>query len=528
MHSTTSLVLAAIRRLQRQQHLVNPGDTLVVAVSGGQDSLCLLHSMALLRGRLGINLHVAHVDHMLRGAASEADAEFVRSTAEGLGLPCTVVKGDVPRYRRQHRLSEEVAARYVRYQLLARIVVQVGGTAVALAHTADDSVETVLINFIRGTGPRGLAGMAPIQVLETHRLGPLYPPPSPQLAMLPGQVRLIRPLLRLARTTTAAYCAENGLVPRTDVSNLSIAYLRNRVRLHLLPVLETYNPGFRGTILRVSEVFRDEAEIVETSVRQVLPSVVREEDGTVVFSLASWQRLATGLQRHLLRWAVERLTGSVEALVVGQVEEMRRFLAEAPPFRQMGLRGNLCLTKEPKSFRLSVQVARPTPPRLPGEIAVQVPGRTRLDGLGWVQAEVLSGPEALDTARASFTRKEPFEAWLDADKVSFPLHARTRRPGDRFIPLGLGKPKKLQDFMVDERVPEFERDSIPLIVSPGGIVWVVGLRIDDRFKVDQNSRRLMHLTFFPSQAEAALVTYRRRTTSIQSTHGDGRGAVQEV
>lgn len=528
MPSTTQQVLTAIRRLEREQRLVAPGDTLVLAVSGGQDSLCLLHAMALLQGRLGIRLHVAHVDHMLRGAASEADAEFVRSTAQGLGLPCTVVKGDVPRYRRQHRLSEEVAARYVRYQLLARILLQVGGTAVALAHTADDSVETVLINFLRGTGPRGLAGMAPVQVLETHRLGPLYPPPSSRLAMLPGQVRLVRPLLRVARTTTADYCAENGLVPRTDVSNLSVAYLRNRVRLHLLPVLETYNPGFRATILRVSEVFRDEAEIVECSVRQVVPNVAREEAGAVVFSLPGWERLDAGLQRHLLRWAVERLTGGAEALGVGQVEEMRRFLAEAPPWRQMDLPGKLCLTKEQESFRLSVQLIRPSPPRLPREIAVEVPGRTRLDGLGWVQTEVLSGAGALDAARASFGRKEPFEAWLDADKVTLPLFARTRRPGDRFVPLGLRKPKKLQDFMVDEGVPEFERDSIPLIVSPDGIVWVVGLRIDDRYRVDENSRRLLHISFSPSRTALALTAYRRRARSTESGRGDGRGALREV
>ena len=224
------------------------GKRLVVAVSGGPDSLAMLYALHHLQGALCLTLHVAHLDHELRGEDSAADAEFVAQTCAKLGVDCTVEAADVPAFQREHRMSLEEAAREVRYRFLAHVAEREGAHAIALGHTSDDQVETVLMNFIRGSGLRGLRGMLPTSRRRIDE----------------SDVTISRPLLNLSKQDTIAYCEALDLNPRFDESNRSIEMTRNRIRLELLPLLQELNPAFGDAVLRLSKNAGDALAVVGT------------------------------------------------------------------------------------------------------------------------------------------------------------------------------------------------------------------------------------------------------------------------
>ena len=290
----------AVSRLERHvSRALQAGDVtqhsaLIVAVSGGPDSLALLHALCRLKSGLGLELHGAHLDHALRGEESADDARFVAETFRLLGLAHTSERADVRAFQKRHRLSLEEAARRVRYDFLARVAREQGAGAVALGHTSDDQAETVLMNIIRGSGLAGLRGM---ETAARHTIG--------------GQdILLLRPLLHSTRKDTLDYCSALGLRPRVDRTNLSTALRRNRVRLELLPALEQYNPAVRDALIRLSRSAAQEVAHLDGMVDGVWQRAVRQSDGYVAVSKDAALRLDPALRAHLLRQAV-RLVGAI-------------------------------------------------------------------------------------------------------------------------------------------------------------------------------------------------------------------------
>ena len=248
--SGNSVVLSVHARVRTAlERSGTAGRSLVVAVSGGPDSLALLHALVAVRDRLNLRLHGAHLDHGLRGAASASDAEFAGRTFRRLGVPCTVERADVGAFRTAHRVSLEVAAREVRYAFLARVASGQRAEAVVLGHTADDQVETVLMHLVRGSGLTGLRGMEAVSRREIAGV----------------ETTLLRPLLSMSREETVEYCRASGLRPRLDESNLSGEMTRNRIRSDLLPLLETFNPAIRDAIIRLSRTAGRDLELLESA-----------------------------------------------------------------------------------------------------------------------------------------------------------------------------------------------------------------------------------------------------------------------
>lgn len=308
MHSQDKRLLEAVLAFIRQHDLVPAGTTLVVGVSGGPDSVCLLHLLAQLHGALESSLHVAHLNHMLRGAESDDDAEYVTKVANGLGLDVTVERREVRSYRARHHLSLEDAARRLRYQFLADVADRLGTDVVAVGHTADDQVETILMRLVRGAGAKGLQGMQPVTAWPS--LGP-------------SSLRVIRPLLMVSRKETEAYCRRHGLEPRVDSSNLLPHQLRNRIRHELLPLLRSYNPRIHEALLRTADALSGEQSFVEEHVSRVWCEVVVETEGAFLVDKKRFVMLHPALQRHLLREVVERLLGSLEDVEWKHIERMR-------------------------------------------------------------------------------------------------------------------------------------------------------------------------------------------------------------
>lgn len=409
--------------------MVLPGETVLVAVSGGPDSTALVHALHLLAPELECHLHLFHMDHALRGEESTGDAAYVLELATTLGVPVTIVRleeGALP------GPGLQAAARDLRYRELARVASRVGANRIALGHNLDDQAETVLMRFLRGTGSTGLSGIAPVR-------GPY-----------------VRPILSVSRLDIEAYCREQGLLPRLDSSNLKTVYLRNRVRLELMPLLEKdYNPNLRATLSRMSELFREESCLL---------------DSLAEAALARWGGLTTRSLRAeppALARRMVRLAAGTE-LDYQAVEQVLSLPSEGT--QEVHLAGGLRAVAEYGHIRFERSWAG-SPDQL--FVPLQVPGETVIANLGLL----------FSVSAAPVAPRETSKEWVafDMARLQGPLAVRFRQPGDRLYPVGMEGSRKLQDIFVDAKIPARQRDRIPLLVAGKDVLWAIGLRLDRRF-----------------------------------------------
>jgi len=499
----------------RRYNLIPPEELVVVGVSGGADSVCLLHILSKCRKKLGVKLHIAHFNHMLRGTESEADAEYVCNLADSLGIPITVDKGDVAAYRIERKCSTEEAARELRYAFLWRVAKEAGANRIAIGHTRDDHVETILMHILRGTGINGLCGLAPCSPMAYARQEMSLSTETPGVARQQrSNLPVIRPLLGITREETAIYCRENQLAPCVDYSNLSPFPFRNRVRLQLLPLLRQYNPSLDQALLRLSDIAREDIAFIEQQASELWAEVARQGNNAIYLSKKHLGSLPIALQRQLLIAAMTKFTGDARDIEATHIEAARSLLSK-PVSKRISLpRGIICqggydeiVIASPHSSILgeaSQPQFPPCPfPPLPGEVPLEVPGETVFPG--WkVTACIVREPA--DSASSQYdpdtneeTGKCNIVADFDLQKTGIKLFIRQRRPGDRFQPLGLNMPKKLYEFMVDAKIPRSWRSHIPIVCSPRQIVWVVGWRTDDRVKVTEASKEILRLEFVKSE-----------------------------
>ncbi len=488
-------VLDRVRKTIIEHSLVTPGDRVVVGVSGGPDSLALLHALNQLRDELKISLHAAHLNHKLRGAASEADAEFVDQIARAWHLPATVQARNVRALAQEQRLSLEEAARKARYTFLAEVAEQVGAPKVAVAHNADDQVETILMHFLRGAGIAGLRGMpydCRLMIEDLRFEEPIQNPQSPI-----SNLHLVRPLLDVPRSAVLSYCSERALTPRQDASNLDTTFFRNRLRHEVLPYLEALNPNLRRVLLHTSRLLADDYALVQGETRKAYAQVAREENGAIVFALAPWRSLPVALQRGTLRAAVQHLRHSLRDIDWVHVEDARRVALEKATGAQATLPGGLVLTvgyDELAIRRASQLELLPALPLLSVDrLPLAVPGETNLPASAW----------SVETELMDHTGDTPdrWTAFLDADRVGSALLMRKRRPGDRFQPAGMrGQSKSLHEFMIDAKIPRAARDRLPILVSDDHVLWVCGYRVDERARPTPGTRRFLRVVFREKEA----------------------------
>ena len=508
--------------------LIPRKEIVVVGVSGGADSVCLLHVLAEWRRTLGIRLHIAHLNHQLRGAESEADAEYVSNLAGSLGIPRTVESQDVAAYRTERNCSIEEAARELRYAFFAGVARKVGAHRIAVGHNRDDQVETILMHILRGTGVTGLSGLAPCSPLAYDSLGMSLPASSPSL---PGSSRslrakrsnllVVRPLLDITREETASYCQKHQLDPRIDSSNLSPSFFRNRLRLHLLPLLRQYNPNIDQALLRLADIAKEDDAFIEQQASGLWDQVARQENDAISLDKKRMAALPIALQRHLLRTAVTKLVGDARDIEASHIEAARGLLNKEPSKRISLPHGLICqggydelaitrhrsVTATPLSVIASEAWQSQLPPcpfpPLPDEFHLKVPGKRAFSGWN-VMASIVRGQVTFLSSRHTMSTRERTQqsnlvAHFDLEKTGMNLCVRKRRPGDRFQPLGMNMPKKLHEFMVDAKIPRSWRGRIPIVCTPQQIIWVVGWRIDDRVKLAEASKEILRLEFIKSE-----------------------------
>jgi tRNA(Ile)-lysidine synthase len=444
--------------------LTPKGLSILVAVSGGPDSLCLLDVLARQAVRRNWRLGVACLDHGLR-PESRAEARRVHAEAEKRGLPFYSARLDVKARARRRKLSIEAAAREARYGWLTKTARQQGFDAIATGHTADDQAETVLLRLLRGAGSTGLAAM---------RVDGVVPGSRPPL-------RLLRPLLTTTRAEVEAYIATRKLNPSHDASNADPAYTRNRVRRELLPVLEAYNPNIRRSLARLAEVSAGEADALDEYAERLWAALAaRPTPHGLVFDREAWSGLSRAARRLVLRRAARALLDEDVEIGFDALEAAVAGLEARGSGRQFELGGGVTVTVEPKTLRLS----RMDPPgaAAPGRLSLR---RVNVD-LTTVRANPDSGTAYVDLDVLAERLGHPARA---AD-----LEVRVPRRGDRFQPLGLnGRSQLLSDFLSNARVPRARRVSVPLVLCAGEILWVVGHRPAHWARVTEKTLAIGHL-----------------------------------
>jgi tRNA(Ile)-lysidine synthase len=459
----------------RRHTLFTKADRLLVAVSGGPDSLCLLD---VLR-RMGYEILAAHLDHQLR-PESGAEAGRVAQICRRLEVPVILAARDASTLAEGGRSLEE-AARLVRYRFLAQVARDEGIRIIVTGHTADDQAETVLMHFLRGAGPAGLRGMKP-----ATRLGEWV-----GVAMGDG-LTLARPLLPITRQSTRAYCSQIGLDPIQDASNLDPAFTRNRLRLELLPELRTFNPQIDSNLVRIADIMSAVEALVERLVDARWPEVVAgRSEGGVHIKAGPFGKLEVALQRALLRRCLKRTNPDMRDVSYELLEGGRRFILRGGAGERHTLRAGLELLAIPGGVVLRREdqpLAWPGFPQLTasGPIPLSVPGHVAL-GRGW---RLTSRREMLGTAGwahliSSLGRRS---VALDGGSARGDMYLRAPLPGDRFRPFGMRGSVKVAKFLMDHKIPRGARGRWPLLLCGDNILWVVGLRMAEAGRLDKASQ----------------------------------------
>jgi len=465
-------IIEKVRFALEKHRMVKEGNRVIVAVSGGPDSIALLDILFRLCDEFGITLHVAHLNHMFRGKDAEEDLIFVRNTAERYGLPVEVESFDVPAYIKKTGLSAQVAARIVRYNFLEQVAKKVDAQRVALGHHADDQAETVLINFLRGTGPAGLKGIPPVR-------DGFY----------------IRPLIMLRRREIEEYCRERRLETRLDASNLKPVYLRNKVRMELIPYLETnYNAQLVPALTRLADICREENEFMDLVAEDAYREVSLPEGPGI--DLKCFDKLPAALKRRVVRKVYAQIKRDGDELPFEHVHRVVEFAREGKVENILNLPGQVYIVKTYNRL-----IFKPQPVKYSSNTPyycyrLEVPGETYIPELGLT---IVSRIYNIENKPFCWDEISPGEALLDSDMLPKPLFARQRRPGDRFSPLGLSGTMKLKKFFINCKIPREKRDRIPLVASNGDIVWVGGMRPSEKWKVTSRTRRVLHLRILGSQ-----------------------------
>jgi len=462
-----------------QYGMLKPGDAVLVGVSGGPDSVALLYVLVRLAERWSFSIGVAHLNHGLRGDASDGDAQFVAELADTLHLPCHSARREVAAYRRIRKLSPEEAARNARYEFFEDTAVRHGYNKIALGHHADDSAELVLMYLLRGSGSAGITGIPPVR-----------------------DGRYVRPMSKVSRKQLIAFLEKNGIGYRIDASNADLRFTRNRIRHRLIPVLRhDYNPRISQTLNRLADILRAEEKWLEPIIREMYERCrLKESEDHVVLSVPELEKIGLAPRRRIIRMAILGVKGDLRRIGLTHIDRLAvEIIEDASPrtrtihlpdqIRVYRVEAELCIARE--SLPLRRMPLSPSPPafnyQVPAAPNPQKPIELRIVEIdGRLRFSVVSANSAEDWGKAC-----PAIAFFDMATIRFPLTVRNFKPGDRFTPLGCPGTQKLKAFFINNKIPVALRRRCPILLSEGKIIWVVGHRIAEDTKVTVSSKNLL-------------------------------------
>jgi len=467
-------VLRVVEHTLRTHSMIQFGDAVLVGVSGGPDSVALVHILRTVALKYGLKLAMAHLNHGLRQNASDSDQTFVTALAEKFQMPLHVEKQDVRHYQKSRHLSVEEAARQVRYRFYHRSASKYGYDKIALGHHADDNAEQVLMAMLRGSGPLGLAGIPPVR--SDH---------------------IIRPLINLRRRELLDYLAAHNLDYVEDSTNRDLRFLRNKIRSRLIPELQAkYNPKCVESLNRMAIILTAEEKWIDDHILPIFKeAVVLDKAGRLGLSLNRLKNEPIAAQRRLIRKALLQVKGNLRRITFAHTEAVLKLVQQGTAGDRLDLPGNMCARRD--QDRLLISKAQQKPFRTADrhlvstvpEYAYQLPGAGEI--LIQEAGLRIRFNEIPIEHVSDWQQTEGQIAYMDRDKLSFPLVIRNFRPGDRFSPLGIQGRQKLKKYFIDHKISRTERMKCPLVLSRNKIIWVAGHRLDNAVKIDLQTRRVL-------------------------------------
>lgn len=476
-----------VRRSLRSSLAVEAGDAVVCAVSGGPDSMALLHVLARLSDEFGYRLVAAHVHHGFRPAESDAEARTVEAFAAKLGVPFRMARVDAPGFARAKGMNAQAAARELRYRFLRETAAVCGAKAIALAHHLDDQAETVLMNLLSGAGVTGLAGMAPVRS--------------------ENGIKLVRPLLRIRKKEILDYVLEWNIPHHADASNESRSYLRNRIRLDIMPLLAKEQPKLPEALGRLAEIAGEEDRFLDALAQSRLRELARTEDGRTCLGRTAFLAEPVALQRRMIKLILNYLAGDPRFSDYTAIESIRTAIERgSPPSLSMDVGRGIRFVRR---YDRIVWEKAPTDggkmPAIPFAYEFDPgDGELVIPGVGVIRAELV-GPFA-GFAGAGGGRPAGLPAdWtgrhaaaFDADALALPLTVRSRRDGDRLQPFGMAGSKKVKKLLMDLKIDPDRRDAVPVVADAAGrLLWLAGVRRSRHAPVDGGTKRVLVLRFEP-------------------------------
>ncbi|TAL26609.1 MAG: tRNA lysidine(34) synthetase TilS [Nitrospirae bacterium] len=439
--------------------MLHERDRVLVGLSGGPDSVCLLHLLNRLKEEYKLDIRALYIDHGLRPDETPSEIEFCKGLCEKLGIPFITKSIDVKGYAAESGINKQEAARELRYKIFEDIALEIGANKIALAHNADDQAETFFMRILRGSGTKGLAGIPPVRG------------------------KIIRPLIEVERSEIEEFLDESSQDYAIDSSNLRKDYFRNWLRLSVMPEFKKQNPDLIRTTSRVIEIVREEDNYLELIVTKTLMKLIpKKTDKRIDLFLVPLENMDKVILRRVLRRAIDAVKG-LKGIGFVHIEDIIALVKKGTSGDRIYL---------PKGIRVikgySTLILTSEQPSKLGTYSLDVPGEVILK-----EAGVLMKADFLGDQLSSVSDQKKEKLLLNADKIKTPLTVRGRKAGDFFYPAGFGKRKKLQDYFVDEKIPRDERDSIPIVLSGDDIVWVGEYRQDERFKVTAETKKIIML-----------------------------------
>ena len=466
-----SLIIGKTQHTIDKFHLLEKGDKVLIAFSGGPDSTALLCLLDELKGKYGISLYAGHVNHMLRGNESLEDEREAKKRCEELRIPCSVIRKDVKKFKKRGESLEE-AARRIRYEALEKIAKTFGANKIATGHNQDDQVETILLRIIRGTGEDGLRGIPPVRSLSSG-------------------LKIIRPLIEIERKEIGGYLKLKKIKPQIDSSNWNVNFSRNRIRHDLIPYLEKYNPRIKDSLFRIARISEENSEYIRQNTRKILKRISANLQGCIKIDLNKLLAYPRILRSHILREAIRGFTEEFKNLNYSNLEEIEKIINSKRANLVLYLSSKLEIVKEYRF--LFIRKSRCSAVSTHKNDYCYV-----FEGQGKFHI-----PEIRKTIHIDYLKKndkvplkfnDSSEIYFDADKIKFPLILRTKEEGDRFSPFGMKGEKKLKDFFIDEKVLLRERKTVPILVTGAGkILWIAGYRRSNLGIITKKTSRIMRI-----------------------------------
>ena len=451
-------MLKKIAKTIGEQSLFQPGDTVIIGISGGADSVALLDVLVSLEG-YRLKLVAAHLNHLLRGTESDEDEAFVQELSACYHIPCEIKRVDVDGLRRQENFSLEEAGRIARYEFLHEMALKHQADAIAIAHHADDQAETVLMRLIRGSAVTGLAAMAP-----------------------KTQEKLVRPLLCVTRREIEHYLERRRLSYRNDSSNADTAFLRNRIRHELIPVLATFNPAIVKRLNVTAKALAADEAVLEQVTEAAFKRHGKVDAQLMCLSVTGVRKEPPAIRFRLYRRAVLQVKGDLARIGSCHLNAVDRLVLSAKPNQSLNFPEEVRVEKKYDTlyFLRSMCEAGPVLP----DMQIPGPGVYSIPGVGTLLVTVDQFPAVAGSIPATV-------AFFDAKATPFPWLLRGFTAGDRIIPLGMSGSKKVKDILIDEKVPRESRRLFPLLLSGGRLIWVLPLRVSEETRVTQETEHVL-------------------------------------